>query len=75
MFGNPVRKRTCLWLKGLPQLKPTNQVEPEEQILSPNGKKIGAWYRETYNISKKDRSKERSKTFPEIARAIAEQWG
>ena len=75
MFGNPIRKRTCLWLKGLPKLKPTNQIEPEEQILSPNGKKIGTWYRETYNIAKKDRAKERSKTFPEVAKAIAEQWG
>lgn len=74
-FGNPIRKRTCLWLKGLPQLNSTNLVKPEEQQIYSNGKTQGNWYYQTYCLSKKKRAKERSKTFPEIAKAIAEQWG
>ena len=70
MFGNPARKKTCWWLKGLPKLIPTNEIEPEEQVHG-----MGKWYYETSCLPHKDRAKERSKTFPEIAKAIAEQWG
>jgi hypothetical protein len=61
-FGHGETKATCLWLKGLPLLSPTNIVSGREQRLhrlppSP------------------DRAKIRSKTFPGIAKAIAEQWG
>lgn len=65
-FGHPYKKRTQFWLKGLPPLKPTEIVEPLESTKVP-----GNWY----NKGGKDRQKNRSKTFPGIAAAIAEQWG
>ena len=60
-FGHGETKATCLWLKGLPKLQPTNIVEGREQRLhrlppSP------------------ERAKQRSKTFPGIAQAMANQW-
>ena len=69
-FGHPEEKSTCLWLKGLPMLEETENVKKEflekpkcerERLLclSPG----------------KDRAKIRSKTFPGIAKAMAEQWG
>lgn len=61
MFGHGETKATCLWLKGLPKLNPTNIVNGRDQkihLLPPS----------------KDRSRLRSKTFPGIARAMAEQW-
>lgn len=61
-FGHGETKSTCLWLKNLPQLKPTNIVEGREQRI---------WKM----APSEDRAKLRSKTFPGIARAMAEQWG
>ena len=61
-FGHGETKATCLWLKGLPKLKPTNIVEGREQRI---------WKMPP----SKDRAKLRSKTFPGIAKAMAEQWG
>lgn len=61
MFGHGETKATCLWLKNLPNLVPTNIVKGREQRihkLPPS----------------KDRGKLRSKTFPGIAKAMAEQW-
>lgn len=66
-FGHPVQKRTNLWLKGLPPLKPTDIV-PEENRQST--KIAGNWF----NHGGKERQKNRAKTFPGIARAMAEQW-
>lgn len=64
--GHPFRKRTCLWLKNLPELKPTEIVE------KPQSTKIaGNWF----NKGGKERQKNRSKTFTGIAKAMAEQWG
>lgn len=62
MFGHGETKATCLWLKNLPKLEPTNIVDGREQRIwrMPPGP---------------ERAKERSKTFPGIARAMAEQWG
>ena len=60
-FGHGETKATCLWLKGLPLLTPTNIVEGREQRVFRMG-------------PSKDRAKERSKTYPGIAKAIAEQW-
>lgn len=71
-FGDPESKRTCLWLKNLPKLKITNLVEPNNYGIDKRGKKI-TWsdhFGET-----KDRSKIRSKTFPGLAAAMANQWG
>ena len=74
LFGDPERKATCLWLKGLPELKPTNIVEPN--IISyKNGKGTDSpWHMNTMGLPKKERAKQRSKTFPGIAQAMAEQW-
>lgn len=60
-FGHGETKRTCLWLKGLPPLIPTEIVEGREQRI---------WKMPP----SEDRAKNRAKTFPGIARAMAEQW-
>lgn len=75
MFGDPARKATCLWLKGLSKLTPTNIVEPII-IRYQNGKGTdNPWHMETMKLPPKERAKARSKTFPGIAKAMAEQWG
>lgn len=75
MFGDAERKGTCLWLKNLPELKPTNIVEPRI-IKYKNGKGSDSpWHMETMKLPPAERSKARSKTFPGIAKAMAEQWG
>ena len=68
MFGHPYSKKTCLWLKGLPKLKPTDIVS-ENEIQST--KVAGNWF----NKGGKDRQKNRAKTFDGIARAMVAQWG
>lgn len=75
MFGEPFEKRTCLWLKNLPNLKPTKIVTPPERIKFDSGKTMPAWYAKLWHLPKEEREKERSKTFIGIARAMAEQWG
>lgn len=79
-FGHPFSKRTCLWLKGLPLLSPTNIVKPYE--CDSHGFTIGGSLRYAVDengkiLSWKDprTAKERSKTFPGIAKAMADQWG
>lgn len=74
-FGDPFSKRTCLWIKGLPLLKPTNIVEPEPRTEYASGRTMPKWYADSWNLSPKERAKARSKTFPGIAKAMAEQWG
>lgn len=75
MFGDAERKATCLWLKGLPLLSPTNVVTPNI-IYYKNGKGTDSpWHVETMSLPPKERAKMRSKTFPGIASAMAEQWG
>lgn len=61
-FGHGEQKKTCLWLKGLPKLIPTNVVEGREQRI---------WKMPP----SPDRAKERSRTFTGIAQAMADQWG
>jgi hypothetical protein len=61
MFGHGETKATCLWLQNLPKLKPTDIVDGREQRLH-------------YLPKTKDRAKLRSKTYPGIAKAMAEQW-
>ena len=73
MFGDPERKGTCLWLKGLPQLKPTNRVDYQVYTYK-NGNTDPAWHMATKNLPPTERAKERSKTFLGIAKAMAEQW-
>ena len=74
-FGDPARKATCFWLKGLPYLIPTKMVRPEI-IEYKNGKGTdNPWHMETMKLPHDERAKARSKTFPGIAKAMAEQWG
>ena len=75
MFGDPFEKKTCLWLKGLNKLQPTNQVEPPKRKKFKSGKSMPTWYAEAWKLPKKERSKVRSKTFQGIAKAMATQWG
>lgn len=74
MFGDPEKKKTGLWLKGLPLLKPTNIVEPLI-IYCKSGANEPRWHMETMHLPKEERSRVCSQTFPGIARAFAEQWG
>lgn len=72
-FGDTERKSTCLWLNGLPKLEPTNIVEPII-IYHKSGRTDGKLHFETMKLPKEERRKARSKTFPGIAKAMAEQW-
>jgi hypothetical protein len=72
-FGHPYTKKTRLWLKGLPQLEPTEIVEPMGPYV-PSG--TGRKDRSKYGSAKRgEDAKNRAKTFPGIAKAMAEQWG
>ena len=73
-FGHPFTKRTQLWLKGLPPLQPTEIVEPE-RTWCPSGSYSGKHNDKHRGMFTTDRAKNRSKTFPGIAKAMAEQWG
>lgn len=71
---NCERKATCLWLKGLQPLEYEIKYQPRV-IEYKNGKGTDpAWHMNTTGLPKEERSKMRSKTFPGIARAMAEQW-
>lgn len=73
-FGHPFTKRTQLWLKGLPKLEPTDIVEPE-RTFCPSGSYSSKHDEKHKGVFTKDRARQRSKTFPGIAKAMAEQWG
>lgn len=70
---NYVTKATCLWLKGLPKLK-TNKL-PKPDLAKLFGKYQNNKNRTWEEMQTGNRSKTRSKTFPGIATAMAEQWG
>ena len=74
-FGDPAEKKTCLWLRGLPPLIPTDRVDPPPRRRFSSGRTMADWYADSWNFPEKDRKKIRSRTFPGIARAMAEQWG
>ena len=74
-FGDPYEKKTCLWLKGLPKLELGPIVSPPPRTRYKSGKSMPSWYADAVNLPKEERSKIRSKTFPGIAKAMAEQWG
>ena len=74
MFGDPYSKRTCLWLKGVPKLIATDEVEPEERVSFSSGRTMPKWYADAWKLPPSERSKIRSKTFPGIAKAMAKQW-
>ena len=74
-YGHPYSKKTCLWLKNLPPLKPTEIISGYTPYLpSGTGRKLKGT---SYGAKEQDRNRKvmRSKTFPGIARAMAEQWG
>ena len=73
-FGDAYEKTTCLWLKGLPKLTPTNIVQPPERVKFKSGKSMPGWYAEAWHLPKDERALLRSKTFPGIAKAMATQW-
>lgn len=76
-FGSPTTKSTCLWLKGLPNLIPTDIVEIDKSDIYAYVAKNGKIKHDSRNRSKckaTERSIHRSKTFPGIAKAMAEQW-
>lgn len=79
-FGHHIRKATCLWLRGLSKLVPTDIVDPGE--IDKNGFTIGGALQaardengKTIRWNDPRTAKARSKTFPGIARAMADQWG
>ena len=79
-FGHDASKRTCLWLKGLPPLRPTQYVAPRT-VVTPTGRIAQRWANQCDNYGhdnkspSPDRWKLRSATFQGIADAMADQWG
>lgn len=71
-FGDPYKKKTCLWVKNLPKLQPTNIVEPLCSWVSGGSKDGKGNVRKQLGIHHS--AKDRAKTFPGIAKAMAEQW-
>ncbi len=83
-FGDEARKSTCLWLKGLHPLQHSGKsdwftekthVPPGEIILHKSGRTDSRWHYDSLKLPPDERSKIRSKTFPGIGNAMAEQWG
>lgn len=77
MFGDPYSKNTCLWIKNLRPLHPSKETDDHgERIFFGSGKSQPKWYSDGFTKTKSavERQKWRSKTFPNIARVIAEQW-
>lgn len=81
MFGDPWRKRTCLWLKNLPLLEPTVVVDPTGYWVDGGTFKLsarggtGAMEGAHAGASKEERQRRRNRTFRGVATAMAEQWG
>lgn len=73
-YGHPFTKKTLLWERGVEPLKPTNIVKPE-RTWCPSGSYSGKHNDKHRGVFTTDRAKNRSKTFPGIAKAMAEQWG
>jgi hypothetical protein len=81
-YGHEAQKSTCLWLKNLPLLKPTNIVDKGKFYITPSGKKMPAWMSDPIGQDGKkigyntpEIKKIRNKTFQGIADAMATQWG
>lgn len=74
MFGDPWKKRTCLWLRGLPPLMATELVEPKGLWVGATSARRDGKIHSRYALPSNRDSKTRSKTFPGIAKAMAEQW-
>jgi len=84
-FGDPFSKKTCYWIGGLPLLhhsknddmffKKTHNDDHGEFITFKSGKRLSKFMNDALHLPKDERSKARSKSFPSIAKAMAEQWG
>ncbi len=76
MFGDEATKTTCLWLKNLPKLEPTNIGGKGERTVFASGKSHPKWYADALSKTKtpEERRNLRSKTFTGIAKAMAQQW-
>ena len=74
-FGEPFSKKTCLWLKNLKPLQPTDIVDKGEYTTYASGRTMPTWYAEAWKLPPAERAKLRSKTFQGIADAMADQWG
>ena len=75
-FGHPAKKATCLWLKNLPLLKPTQIVEPDiVEYTCKDGKTVRFSADYGVGFNRAAEAKRRAKTYPGIASAIANQWG
>lgn len=81
MFGDNYAKSTCLWIKGVKPLIPLINTEPELEWFDWIDGKTGKhkrqpkWFADAWHLPADERAKVRSKTFPGIAKAMAEQWG
>lgn len=81
MFGDNYSKSTCLWIKGLPQLIPLVTEQPELEWFewidgkTEKKKRQPKWIADAWHLPPEERAKVRSKTFPGIAKAMADQWG
>lgn len=81
MFGDNYSKSTCLWIKGVNPLVPLVTDQPDLEWFEWTDGKTGKkkrqpkWFADAWKLSAEERAKVRSKTFPGIANAMAEQWG
>lgn len=74
-YGDPESKKTCLWIKGLSKLKANKIVKPITYKCKSGASAEPLWHMNSLKLPPDERSKVRSKTFPGIAKAMAEQWG
>lgn len=72
-FGDDAKKKTCFWLKGLPGLKATNMITPTT-VTTGHGTD-SPWHAYSWYLPPDERARARSKTFPGMAEAMADQWG
>ena len=81
MFGDNYSKSTCLWEKGVKPLEPIIKNQPELEWFECIDRKTGKkkrqpkWFADAWKLPAEERARVRSKTFPGIAKAMAEQWG
>jgi hypothetical protein len=73
-YGDPTTKKTGLWLKGLPKLTPTDPVTPV-YVTTKDGKRYSEIHHASGWMDREKQWRFRSRTFPGIAQAMAEQWG
>lgn len=78
-FGADASKRTCLWLRNLPPLRPTRRC-PGRLVTGPGGRLVERWANQTDGGQNRlgpspTRAIDRARTYPEVAEAMADQWG